>query len=237
MKKGSAVILTIVLAVAAIGLAFILVGKVENPTGAIPGGGGNIPLKLSGNILNCGRCDGRILFIREDGTSSEGETVKKFRGRARDCEYTAKVRAFSDQDTVYDVTFRRGPFIETLIIPLASIPGGGGNIPLQIDLECAIPVPTETPVPSEEPTEEPTEIPTEEPTEVPTEVPTAEPTAEPTPTSVPTLEPSPTAAPSETPTTPPCIPFANVCNPGVDACCDAGVPCRDVGAGTFRCAT
>ncbi len=43
MKKGSALILSIVAAVAVIGLAFVLMQPTQNPTGAIPGSGQIIP--------------------------------------------------------------------------------------------------------------------------------------------------------------------------------------------------
>ncbi len=43
MKKGSALILSIIAAVAIIGLAFVLMQPTQNPTGAIPGSGQIIP--------------------------------------------------------------------------------------------------------------------------------------------------------------------------------------------------
>ncbi len=58
MKKGSALILSIVAAVAVIGLAFVLTSPIQSPTGGIPGSGQIIP---SFKVAICHK--GTTLFV------------------------------------------------------------------------------------------------------------------------------------------------------------------------------
>jgi len=164
MRKGSAVILTIVVVVAAVGLMF-LVSNMQSPTGFVIGTG-NIPLSISGQILNCGPVDEKLIFTREDGDQFTVNTVKN--------NYKGRVNTFSDVPTQFSVSSKSGQFIEIIELP---IPSGKK---MQVDLSCAVPTPepSDTPVPTEEPT--PTTPPPPPPPPPPSPTTTVEPTGTPT---------------------------------------------------------
>jgi hypothetical protein len=143
MKKGSALILTVVVAVAVIGIAFILADDLESPTGNAIGSGSSIPMSLSGQVFNCGIMNGKLVFTRSDGS--------RYRGTESNFAYTAKVKVFRNTFTQFDVAFVNGPFIQTIVLP---IPTGNS---MQVDLSCATPVPTNTPIPTTAPSQSPTQ--------------------------------------------------------------------------------
>ncbi len=73
MKKGSALILSIVAAVAVIGLAFVLTSPIQSPTGGIPGSGQIIP---AFKVAICHK--GTTLFVAPGavpGHQGHGDTI------------------------------------------------------------------------------------------------------------------------------------------------------------------
>jgi hypothetical protein len=133
-------------------------------------GTGNIPLALSGEITNCNKEYGLLTFTREDGAQYNGLELSG--------NYLARVKNFEDVPTQFDVSFKNGQFIQTIVIPIPS------SRHMNVDLSCTTPTPTPTQeptiVPTDEPTQEPTIVPTDEPTQEPTIVPTLSVTATPT---------------------------------------------------------
>ncbi len=153
MRKGSALILTIVLAVAVVGLAFIFANKMETPTGYTIGGGGSIPaLYLDPNLKAGG---GQAIGYNPSAQGALANAIKQC------CELLCM----------------------QVQIPMGNCIGSCMSVKADFDMngviDCAegTPEPTETPAPTETPTTVPTQVPT--PTTVPTQVPT--PTTVPTP--------------------------------------------------------
>jgi hypothetical protein len=142
MKKGSALILITVVAVAVIGLAFIIASNIESPTGNAIGSGSSIPMSLSGQVLNCGISSGKLVFTRSDGNT--------YRGTESNFAYSTKVKVYKTAVTQFAVAFVNGPFIQTLVLPIPT------SNSMQVDLSCATPVPTNTPVPTSAPSQTPT---------------------------------------------------------------------------------